>query len=311
MSPNNKPKVAIIGGGTMGIGISAVFAGGGWEVYVVESSSKARKVFPAKVAATLENSGVDPNESCHVLASLEEIIWDNVEICVECVSEELSLKQKVFSQLEDLSPTDIPLASNSSSFPVSRIAIGLQTQSRMLGLHFFMPAHLVPLVEVISSRFTSSVVVKRASDIMTKLGKRPVHVKKDIPGFLANRIQHALMREAISLVEKGIASVEDVDTAVRYGFGFRFIAAGPMLQKDLSGLDINYHAAEQIYPDLCNQPSPSTFLAEKVAKGHIGVKAMQGFYDWTPESVAKEKSRYEKMLQAALRILHEEGLAPF
>ena len=238
--------------------------------------------------------------------NLNSLPWEDVEICVECVSEILSLKQKIFSELETLCRPGVPLASNSSSFPISRIGHGLQTQSRMLGLHFFMPAHLVPLVEVISSEYTGEDVVKRTTSIMEALGKRPVQVKKDIPGFLANRIQHALMREAISLVEKGVASVKDVDIAVRFGFGFRFVAAGPLLQKDLSGLDINYNAAKEIYPHLCNDVSPSAFLAGKVARGHTGTKALKGFYVWSEGAVKKEKARYERMLRAALEILEDE-----
>lgn len=130
-----------------------------------------------------------------------------------------------------------------------------------------MPAHIIPLVEIVSSVETDPSVAEHVIGIMKVLGKHPVHVKRDIPGFLANRLQHALMREAISLVEKGIDTVEDIDAAVRYGFGFRYAAAGPLLQKDPSGLDVLCAVATSIYPDLCNDEAPSAYLTDKVASG--------------------------------------------
>jgi 3-hydroxybutyryl-CoA dehydrogenase len=204
-----------------------------------------------------------------------------------------------------LSLPEVPLTSNSSGFPIHAIGKGLETRSRMLGLHFFMPAHLVPLVEVISSEATSSNLAAEVYDLMKKLGKKPVLVKKDIPGFLANRIQHALMREALSLVEKGIATPEDVDDAVRYGFGFRYIASGPLRQKDLTGLDTQYSAGVTIYPDLCNDSNPSPYLRDKVAAGHLGIKTRKGFYEWTDKEIAKFKADYEKALMKALEIMPE------
>jgi len=177
----------------------------------------------------------------------------------------------------------------------------------MLGLHFFMPAHLVPLVEVVCSEATDPAVAAHVGAVMESLGKRPVHVKRDIPGFLANRIQHALMREAISLVEKGIATAEDVDAAVRFGFGFRYVASGPLVQKDISGLDTHCAAAATIYPDLCRATVPSPYMDGLVTTGKIGVKTGEGFYQWTDEKIAKEKANYERTLLAALRILKNEG----
>ena len=181
----------------------------------------------------------------------------------------------------------------------------MKTQNRMLGLHFFMPAHLAPLVEVVCSEATDPGLAEDVLSLMKQLGKKPVLVKKDIPGFLANRIQHALMREALSLVERGIATPKDVDDAVRYGFGFRYIAAGPLRQKDLTGLDTQYSAGVTIYPDLCNDSSPSPYLREKVAAGHLGIKTKKGFYDWTDQRIAEFKENYENALLKALEIMRE------
>ncbi|MBW1703171.1 MAG: 3-hydroxyacyl-CoA dehydrogenase [Deltaproteobacteria bacterium] len=298
---------AVIGGGTMGADIAAVFIAGGWFVHIVDLSGNVRKNFPARLSTTLAKLGNHKAKGSFFLHStIGELPWDDVEIVVEAVSEDLHLKQQIFGELVTLSQPHIPLTSNSSGFPISQIGKGLTTQNRMMGLHFFMPAHLVPLVEVISSEFTDSSIAQDVVGIMKDLEKRPVQVKKDIPGFLANRIKHALMREALYLVEQGIASPEDVDVAVRYGFGFRYIAAGPLLQKDLSGLDIQYSAAKIIYPDLCNATEPSLCLRKKVEKGHVGIKTGRGFYRWTKKKIDAVKLRYEKMLQAAIGILKSE-----
>jgi len=298
-----KGNAAVIGGGVMGADIAAVFASGGWSVHIAEPSETTRAALPKRIKERLEK--MKPREEGRVSAvsKMEEIPWREIEIAVEAVPEKLGIKRQVFAQMEKLSGTGIPLTSNSSSFPIGEIGRGLETQNRMLGLHFFIPAHLAPLVEVVCSEATEPDLAERVHALMKHLGKKPVLVKKDIPGFLANRIQHALMREALSLVEKGIATPEDVDDAVRYGFGFRYIAAGPLRQKDLTGVDTQYSAAVTIYPDLCNDSSPSPYLAEKVAAGHLGVKSCKGFYDWTGEEISHFREQYEKALWKALEIM--------
>jgi 3-hydroxybutyryl-CoA dehydrogenase len=198
------------------------------------------------------------------------------------------------------------LASNSSGFPISRIGEGLATQSRMLGLHFFMPAHLVPLVEVILSEQADPAIARAVHEFMAAVGCEPVTVGRDIPGFLANRLQHALMREAWSLIDRGIASPDDVDRAVRFGFGFRYVAAGPVLQKEHSGLDVTLAASGVVFPDLCNDPAPARVLRDTVAAGNLGMKSGRGFREWTPAQVAAEKLRYQQALSGALAILRSE-----
>ena len=297
-------QVALVGGGIMGGDIAAVFASGNWKVHIAEPSESVRKGIFEKVGTALRKAyGADKGGALHTYPSLDDIPWPDITLVVECVTEDLDLKRGIFRRLEEHTEPSTPLASNSSGIPISRIAEGLATRSRMLGLHFFMPAHLVPLVEVICSSSTDPSVADSVSETMKSLGKRPVKVSLDIPGFLANRIQHALMREALWLVERGIASVEDVDAAVRYGFGFRFIAAGPFLQKDFSGLDTLFAAARTIYPDLCNARAPSPFLKSKVDQGHTGAKGGQGFYPWTDADWDREKKAYERRLRAALDIL--------
>jgi len=295
-------RAVIVGGGIMGADIAAIFAAGGHTVDIVQRPGKSRDSLDQRVAkavAQLDRSTGDvvPRDA------LSDVPWKDAGIVVECVKEDLAIKRSIFAELERLAPPVIPLASNSSGYPITRIAEGLKTARRMLGLHFFMPAHMVPLVEVVKGEASDAAVAQSVFDLMARLGRKPVMVKKDIPGFLANRIQHALMREAWSLIERGIGTPEDVDTAVRYGFGFRYIAAGPILQKDMSGLDVNLAASRIVYPDLCNDAAPVPALAKKVTAGETGMKAGRGFYDWPPEKIAAEKSRYEAALKRGLAIL--------
>ena len=296
--------VAVIGGGTMGVGIAASFCAGGWETHIVEPADAQAAAVPGKLRDCLdqlEASGCE--DRLNVVAEIEDLPWDSITLVVEAVSENLELKQAIFARAEALSRPDCAITSNSSSYPISEIGKGLNSQNRMAGLHYFMPAHLIPLVEVVSSVHTDPEVAERLLDVMSALNKRPVLVKKDIPGFLANRIQHALMREAIYMVEQGIASPEDVDAAVQLSFGIRYIGAGPLLQKDMSGLDVQNSAARRIYPDLCNASEPSPYMQGLVADGHLGVKSGKGFFSWTSDQIAKQESRYKTALIKALQII--------
>jgi 3-hydroxybutyryl-CoA dehydrogenase len=298
-------RAVILGGGTMGADVAAIFAGGGMGVDIVQRPGKTRDSLQARVARSVGELGA---AQVDVLLhdTLRDVAWKDAGIVVESYSEDLSLKQRVFADLEALAPADIALTSNSSSFPISEIARGLKSRHRMLGLHFFMPAHIVPLVEVVRSEATDPDVAQAVFGLMQHLRRKPVMVAKDIPGFLANRMQHALMREAWSLIERGIATPEDVDIAVRYGFGFRYVAAGPILQKEMSGLDVNYLASSTVFPDLCNDAKPAAKLAAKVRAGEVGMKAGKGFYDWPPEKIARTKARYQTALKRGLEILKAE-----
>ena len=298
-------RAVIIGGGTMGADVAAIFAAGGMGVDIVQRPGKTRDSLRERVARSVAELGeTRPEISLH--DALRDVSWPQAGLVVESVTEDLPLKQRIFAELEALAPADIALTSNSSSFPISQIGTGLKSRHRMLGLHFFMPAHMVPLVEVVRSDATDAVVARSVFDLMQKLHRKPVMVAKDIPGFLANRMQHALMREAWSLIERGIATPEDVDIAVRYGFGFRYVAAGPILQKEMSGLDVNFLASSTVFPDLCNDALPAAKLAGKVKAGEIGMKTGKGFYDWPVDKIARVKARYQTALKRGLEILKAE-----
>ncbi len=291
----------------MGADIAALLAARGVPVQVVCRRGRSFDTLRDRIAASVAQLGAPKAaDAVSVADSLAAARWAGVGLVIESLAEDLALKRQAFAELEPLAPANAVLASNSSSFPISHIGDGLRSRARMIGLHFFMPAHLVPLVEVILSEASDPAAARRVYDFMAALGCEPVWVARDITGFLANRLQHALMREAWSLIDRGIASPEDVDKAVRYGFGFRYVAAGPVLQKEHSGLDVTTAASAVVYPDLCNDPQPAKILRDTVAAGHVGMKSGRGFREWTPSQIAEEKARYRRALMQALEILRGE-----
>lgn len=297
----------VVGGGTMGADIALTLARAGCPTHLVEPDAARRARLPAYFEKGLAELGCP--EQAHRIRlqeKLRDCPWPAVGIVIEAIPEVLRPKQDLFGQLADLAPPEAWLTSNSSAFPISQIAQGLHGRHRMFGLHYFMPATWVPLVEVVCGAHSDPGIAQDLADFMRFTGKRPVVVKKDLPGFLANRLQHALAREAFALVEAGVASPEDVDAAVRFSFGFRFIAVGPILQRDHAGLDVHCAAAATMYPDLADDKVPSKVLRDHVAAGHLGIKAGKGFYDWPPEKVAAEKARYDRLLRAALDLIKDE-----
>lgn len=302
-------EAVIIGGGIMGGDIAIIFAAGGWKVHVMSPSQKTRDALSARVTAGLGKLGAPADAAGNVKTydTLEGIPWKNVGFVVEAVTEDLALKQKLFGEIEKLAGPDVPLTSNTSNFPIGEVGKHLAHRHRVMGLHFFMPAHLVPLVEVVSADATDPKIAESTVELMKRLGKAPIWVKKDVPGFVGNRIQHAMMREALYLINDGIVSPEGVDTAVRYGFGFRFIACGPIMQKEMSGWDTNYFVAGALYPHLYNSTEAAPVVKDLIDKGHLGMKTQRGFWEWTDESIAKEKARIEKALQAGMAILKADA----
>jgi len=303
-----KSNVVIIGGGIMGGDIAIIFAAGGWNVHVMSPSQKTRDALPGRIEAGLKKLGagmVQPG-SVRTYAALDDIAWQDINLVIEAATEDLPLKQKLFAQLETLARPEIPLTSNTSNFPIGEIGKSLKTRNRIAGTHFFMPAHLVPLVEVVSGDATDPKIAEGLCALMKGLGKAPIWVKKDVPGFVGNRIQHAMMREALYLIADGVVSAEDVDTAVRFGFGFRFIACGPILQKEMSGWDTNYLVGTALYPHLHSEAAYPSLIKDMVDKGHLGMKTKRGFWEWTDERAAKEKARIEKALQAGFEIIKND-----
>ncbi len=299
----------IVGFGLMGCDIAAIFLSGGWRVTAVEPD---RASWPARLDRVHESIGQlgaerRRAEMLDLVASLADVGFGDAAVVVEAVPERLDLKRAVFAELDRLVPPGVPVASNASGFRITDIAENCGTRGRMANLHFFLPAHLVPGVEVVQGEHTDPAACDRLAAIMSGLGRQVVRVARDVPGFLANRIQHALMREAFHVIDSGLASAEDVDRAVRFCFGFRYVAAGPIMQKELAGLETQLAAAATIYPSLHNGTEPSPTLARLVAEGRLGPKTGRGFWEWTEEGAARERARYERALRAAAKVLRDEG----
>ena len=308
--------VAVIGTGIMGSGIAAGFIAKSIPVVILGRSKEKADACLDKAITLAEKIGLSGANSLKESAAIRaaqttEIFedwtnWSDCEWIIETIAENLELKKAIFQHLDETIPVHIPIGSNSSGFPISKIALGLKTANRMMGAHYFMPAEVVPLVEIVMGEKTELAFAEKACQLYKAIDKKPVLVKKDIPGFLANRIQHALMREALSLVQEGIASPEDIDDAVRYSFGFRYAAVGPMTQKEISGWDGMANAAKEIYPSLSNITTLPPKVVQLMSEGKTGMKAGEGFRKWSPEEIQQVSDSYSKRLKAAFDVLNIE-----
>ena len=309
-------SVAVVGTGIMGAGIAAGFLAKSVPVIILGRSKEKADACLDKAISLAKKIGVDGDYATkdqadikkqQVVGVLEEYQgWNDCIWVIETIAENLALKQEIFKYLDRVVPPNIPIGSNSSGFPISKIAEGLNTANRMMGAHYFMPAEVVPLVEIVMGQQTEIQFAEKACDLYRSIDKKPVLVKKDIPGFLANRIQHALMREALSLVQEGIATPEDIDDAVRYSFGFRYAAVGPMTQKEISGWDGMANAAKEIYPSLSNITTLPPKVVQMMAEGKTGMKAGEGFRKWSQEEISQVSDSYSRRLKAAFDVLNIE-----
>jgi len=214
----------------------------------------------------------------------------------EAAPEKLPLKQKIFAELEGVVAPDTILASNSSAIRSTEIGRHLKHRGRVVGTHFWNPPHLVPLVEVIQNEKTSDEVVHATMALLRHAGKVPVHVRRDVPGFVGNRLQHAMKREAFALIAAGVCDAETIDTVVKEGFGARTAVLGPMEQSDLVGLDLALDIADVLYEHLDRTAGPHPFLRDKVKAGKLGMKTGEGMRRWTPESAEAVRTRLSRFL---------------
>jgi len=296
----------------MGAGIAALFVSAGWPVQIlVRSAEKWPDLQRIVQDLTKQIESVRPDATSNPgdlvrCATIDDIDWTDVALVIETVSENKTLKQELFGQLDNVVPAGIPIATNTSGLRITDIAGQCESKHRMAHAHFFMPAHLVPLVEVAGAEFTDSATLDQLMAVFENIGCVPVRINSDVPGLLANRIQHALTREALSVVQSGLANAEDVDKAVRYGFGFRYLAAGPILQKEFSGLDTLLASATAVYPSLCNDTKPAQLLQDTVAAGNYGIKSGHGFRAWPDSEIKIQYASYERTLLAAAKLLRQK-----
>jgi 3-hydroxybutyryl-CoA dehydrogenase len=295
-----KARIAVIGAGLMGHGIAQVFALAGHDVTITDTFTPNLDTVKTRISANLRDLGDDETAVDRVrpIADLADAVRD-ADYVVEAILEDLPLKQKLFADIESHIRPDTILASNTSVMPITEIMQGLRDRSRALGTHWWNPPYLVPLVEVIGTQWTSPQAIEWTMALHAAAGKQPAHVKKDVPGFIGNRLQHALWREAVSLVEHGICDAETVDTVIKAAFGRRLAVLGPLENADLVGTDLTLAIHETVLPDIDSRPGPSPYLEKLVADGKLGFKSGEGFRKWSPEEQAALRSKVVQHLKKA------------
>lgn len=287
-----KARIGIVGGGLMGHGIAQVFAVAGHQVSVYDASPEARQTLNWRIETNLAELGEDVAAAMRVEAT--EALADAVgaaDIVIEAAPEKLALKQDIFAELQRLAPRGALLASNTSVIPIGKIAARVETRDRVLGTHWWVPPYLVPLVEVIEAEGTSAATIATMIALLQTVGKTAVHVRKDVPGFIGNRLQHALWREAIALVQNGVCDAPTIDTVVKASFGRRLPVIGPLESADLVGTDLALDCHENLLPDLDRTPGPLPYLQALVASGKLGFKTGEGFRKWSPAEQAALRNK--------------------
>ena len=276
----------------MGSGLAAVFASGGHDVSVTDAVPESLASLRQRVNGILQSIGKNEEIADRVTpsASLKEAV-EGADIVVEAAPEKLELKQQLFAEIEACARADAILASNTSVIPISKIMASVKRKHRAVGTHWWNPPYLVPLVEVIQTAETDAAVVQEMMALLTSLGKLPVHVKKDVPGFVGNRLQHALWREAISLVEHGVCDATTVDLVVKNSFGARLAVLGPLENADLVGTDLTLDIHNQVLADLEDTKTPSPLLQKMIDEGKLGFKTHEGFMRWTDDEIAALRAR--------------------
>jgi 3-hydroxybutyryl-CoA dehydrogenase len=290
-------KIGVIGGGLMGHGIAYLFAAAGHPVGLFEPSAEIRATLSKRLHAIVELFGDDAAllKRIEAFDQLAPAMKDTAFV-FEAAPEKLPLKQQIFAELERAVAPETVLASNSSAIPSTEIGRNLKHRERVVGTHFWNPPHLVRLVEVIQNEKTSNAVVRATMDLLRSAGKVPVHVRRDIPGFVGNRLQHAMKREAIAMVAAGVCDAETIDTVVKEGFGARTAVLGPMEQSDLVGLNLTLDIAEVLIADLDRTAEPHPFLREKVKAGKLGMKTGEGLRKWAPGEADAVRQRLSQFL---------------
>jgi 3-hydroxybutyryl-CoA dehydrogenase len=294
--------IAVIGGGLMGAGIAQVFAVAGHPVAVYEPLATVRETVMARIGQGIGQIGDDVRAIANVRVcdNLAEAVRQ-AGFVTEAAPEKIDIKRAIFAKLATHAPRSAILASNSSVMPVGSIAEGLATADRIVGTHWWNPATLIPLVEVIQGAETSDATVAKTMKLLTTIGKVPAHVKKDVPGFVANRLQHALWREALAMVEAGICDARTVDDCVKNSFGLRLAVLGPLENADLIGLELTRDIHRTIIPELNRDASPNPILDRCIAAGKLGFSSGEGLQSWSPVEQTELRQRLVEHLIAARR----------
>ncbi|MFC1713504.1 3-hydroxyacyl-CoA dehydrogenase family protein [Candidatus Poribacteria bacterium] len=306
MNTSDIHTVGVIGAGTMGAGIAQSFAEGGYHVICCDTSESAIERGTGLIRLnqdTLIKNGILTKE--HADSALERLkttlrLEDlaNVDFVCEAVVEDIEAKKSVFSRVDGICREDTILTSNTSGLSITEMATAVSSPRRFAGMHWWNPPHIMPLIEVIKGDKSSEETCMIVMDICRKLGKKPVLVKKDIPGFIGNRLQVALLRETMNILDMDAATPEAIDTVVKYGPGARWALYGPCEIADLGGLDVFNFIAGYLFRDLSSAQNSPDVLKDKVSKGELGTKTGKGFYEYEADQVEKLiESRDRRLLK--------------
>lgn len=293
-------RIAVVGAGLIGQGATVEFALGGYEVNLNSRSEASlqrgmksiREIFQRLINLGLvSRNPVDLAMSrIRTNVNLQESVR-GAQVVYEAVYEDLTLKQRIFRDLDSLCPKSTILVSGTSTLRLSDLAAATQRPDKVLLANYSNPSYLVPLVEVLRNETTSDETVATFCDLLTRIGKKPVLIQKEVPGFVANRLQVALLREALWLVQRGVVTAQDVDTIIKSSIGRRWAVAGVFEVCELAALDLVLAVAAYLLPRLENSTEIPPVLQEKVERGELGVKTGKGFYDWTPDSTEALRQR--------------------
>lgn len=290
-------KIAIIGSGVMGSGIAQSFAVSGYFVTINDIKEEllyhAQNRISENLSLLMEEGALTDREKQGALANitysvdLEGAVRD-ADFIIEAIPEVIELKLNLYQQLEEIIKPDAIVASNTSTFPISQLMEKASFADRMVITHFFNPGHLVPLVEIVQHDETKQEIVKTTMDLMRKIGKSPILLKKEIAGFIANRLQTALMREAFYLLKEGVADAGDIDTAITAGPGFRWAFTGPIEIADFGGLDTWQRVFDNVSPVLDQSKEAPDLIRDLVAEGKLGTKSGEGIFTYEESTVSQK-----------------------
>lgn len=295
-------SVAVLGAGLMGHGIAQVLAQAGHRVALTDTDDAPLATARGRIARNLDEMRVPSApvlERVRLAATLADAVA-GADLVIESVSEVVTVKQALFAEVGALAPRHAILTSNTSVIPITRLGERLddETRGRLVGTHWWNPPHLIPLVEVVRTAFTRDDVVDRTVELLRDAGKVPVVVQRDVTGFIGNRLNQAMWREAIALVEAGVCDAETIDIVVKQSFGLRLAVLGPMENADLIGLELTRNLHALLFPDLCDAKVPSPLLDAAIARGDTGMKAGAGLRRWTAEEAEATRTRLAGHLMA-------------
>jgi len=305
-------KIGIAGAGTMGSGIAQIFARKGYKVVVTdikeEFLEKSRKLVDIFNSSLIEEGIMSEGEIEKVISNISYSTskgeFKDCDLIIEAIVEKMDIKQDYWREVEEIAPADALFATNTSGLSINGISTKLVDKTRFIGMHFWNPPHIIPLVELIRGDQTSNETVEVLKELLLIIDKEPVVVQKDAPGFIGNRLQFAAFREALHIVNEGIATFEDVDKAMRFGPGFRYPIIGPLQTADLGGLDTFYYISSYLFNELSDMKEPPQVLKERMESQKLGVKSKEGFYDYSNGKDEEAIKRRDKMFFKMLKYIH-------